>query len=153
MTTAEQLSSAVLVKGQMMAATQAVRNAALLAMADALERRTEEILSANALDVEAARASISDVMIDRLRLSEARIAAMADAVRKVASLPDPLGRILQEYKREDGLLIRKVSVPIGVLAMIYVIQFLTVGGFIIWQVIDIIRILCGCFDDKEGRII
>ncbi|MBR2325429.1 MAG: glutamate-5-semialdehyde dehydrogenase [Clostridia bacterium] len=119
MTTAEQLSSAVLVKGQMMAATQAVRNAALLAMADALERRTEEILSANALDVEAARASISDVMIDRLRLSEARIAAMADAVRKVASLPDPLGRILQEYKREDGLLIRKVSVPIGVLAMIY----------------------------------
>ena len=119
MTTAEQLSSAVLVKGQMMAATQAVRNAALLAMADALERRTEEILSANALDVEAARASISDVMIDRLRLSEARIAAMADAVRKVASLPDPLGRLLQEYKREDGLLIRKVSVPIGVLAMIY----------------------------------
>ena len=102
-----------------MAATQAVRNAALLAMADALERRTEEILSANALDVEAARASISDVMIDRLRLSEARIAAMADAVRKVASLPDPLGRLLQEYKREDGLLIRKVSVPIGVLAMIY----------------------------------
>ena len=119
MTTAEQLSSAVLVKGQMMAATQAVRNAALLAMADALERRTEEILSANALDVEAARASISDVMIDRLRLSEARIAAMADAVRKVASLPDPLGRLLQEYKREDGLLIRKVSIPIGVLAMIY----------------------------------
>lgn len=119
MTTAEQLSSAVLVKGQMMAATQAVRNAALLAMADALERRTEEILSANALDVEAARASISDVMIDRLRLFEARIAAMADAVRKVASLPDPLGRLLQEYKREDGLLIRKVSVPIGVLAMIY----------------------------------
>ena len=119
MTTAEQLSSAVLVKGQMMAATQAVRNAALLAMADALERRTEQILSANALDVEAARASISDVMIDRLRLFEARIAAMADAVRKVASLPDPLGRLLQEYKREDGLLIRKVSVPIGVLAMIY----------------------------------
>ncbi|MBQ8268312.1 MAG: glutamate-5-semialdehyde dehydrogenase [Clostridia bacterium] len=119
MTTAEQLSSAVLVKGQMMAATQAVRNAALLAMADALERRTEQILSANALDVEAARASISDVMIDRLSLSEARIAAMADAVRKVASLPDPLGRLLQEYKREDGLLIRKVSVPIGVLAMIY----------------------------------
>ena len=58
-------------------------------------------------------------MIDRLSLSEARIHAMADAVRKVASLPDPLGKILDEYKREDGLLIRKVSVPIGVLAMIY----------------------------------
>jgi glutamate-5-semialdehyde dehydrogenase len=119
MTTAEQLSRAVLAKGRMMAATEQIRNAALLAMARALENKTAEILSANALDVAAARGSISDVMIDRLSLSEARIASMADAVRKVAELPDPLGKLLQEYKREDGLLIRKVSVPIGVLAMIY----------------------------------
>ena len=119
MTTAEQIASAVSAKRQMMAATCEVRNAALLAMADALENKSAEILSANALDVEAARGHISDVMIDRLRLSEARIASMADAVRKVAELPDPLGRELDEYKREDGLLIRKISVPIGVLAMIY----------------------------------
>ncbi len=119
MTTHEQLQCAVLAKAHMMAATEEKRNAALLAMADALENRAEEILSANALDVEAARGSISDVMIDRLSLSPARIASMADAVRQVAALPEPLGRVLEEYKRADGLLIRKVSVPIGVLAMIY----------------------------------
>lgn len=119
MTTQEQLSLAVLAKARMMAATEAVRNAALLAMADALENRMEAILSANAMDVEAAKGSISEVMIDRLSLSPARIHAMADAVRQVAALPEPLGRILEENKRADGLLIRKVSVPIGVLAMIY----------------------------------
>ncbi len=119
MTTQEQLSLAVLAKARMMAATETVRNAALLAMADALENRMEAILSANAMDVEAAKGSISEVMIDRLSLSPARIHAMADAVRQVAALPEPLGRILEENKRADGLLIRKVSVPIGVLAMIY----------------------------------
>ena len=119
MTTQEQISLAVLAKARMMAATEAVRNAALLAMADALENRMEAILSANAMDVEAAKGSISEVMIDRLSLSPARIHAMADAVRQVAALPEPLGRILEENKRADGLLIRKVSVPIGVLAMIY----------------------------------
>ena len=119
MTTHEQLQCAVLAKTRMMAATEEKRNAALLAMADALEHHSEAILAANALDVEAARGSISDVMIDRLSLSAARIASMADAVRQVAALPEPLGRILEEHKRADGLLIRKVSVPIGVLAMIY----------------------------------
>ena len=119
MTTSEQIALAVSAKPYMMAASAEVRENALLSMADALEDAMAEILSANETDVSAARAHISEVMIDRLSLSEARIHAMADAVRKVASLPDPLGKILDEYKREDGLLIRKVSVPIGVLAMIY----------------------------------
>ena len=119
MTTAEQIALAVLAKPRMMAATEETRNQALLAMADALEASMEKILSENEEDVEAARAHISEVMIDRLRLTEARVHAMADAVRAVVALPDPLGRILDESVRVDGLLIRKISVPIGVLAMIY----------------------------------
>jgi glutamate-5-semialdehyde dehydrogenase len=119
MTTAEQIALAVSAKPRMMAASSEQRSRALLAMADALEASMAEILSANEKDVSAAREHISPVMIDRLSLTEARVTAMADAVRKVASLPDPVGRVLDETKREDGLLIRKVSVPIGVLAMIY----------------------------------
>ena len=102
-----------------MVATVEERNRALLSMADALETSMAEILSANEADIAAAREKISEVMIDRLRLTEARVHSMAEAVRKVAELPDPVGRILEETKREDGLFIRKVSVPIGVLAMIY----------------------------------
>ncbi len=119
MTTAEQIALAVSAKPRMMIASVQERNRALLSMADALEASMGEILAANEADVSAARGNISDVMIDRLRLTEARIRSMADAVRKVAELPDPVGRMLEETKREDGLLIRKVSVPIGVLAMIY----------------------------------
>ena len=119
MTTAEQILGAVRAKPQMMAATEQQRNAALLAMASALEGAIPEIFAANAEDIADAREHISEVMIDRLRLTEARILAMADAVRKVADLPEPLGRVLDEHRREDGLLIRKISVPIGVLAMIY----------------------------------
>lgn len=119
MTTAEQIALAVLAKPRMMVATVEERNRALLSMADALETSMAEILSANEADIAAAREKISEVMIDRLRLTEARVHSMAEAVRKVAELPDPVGRILEETKREDGLFIRKVSVPIGVLAMIY----------------------------------
>ncbi len=119
MTTAEQIALAVSAKPRMMITTVQERNRALLSMADALEASMAEILAANEADVGAARGKISDVMIDRLRLTEARVCAMAEAVRKVAQLPDPVGRMLEETKREDGLLIRKVSVPIGVLAMIY----------------------------------
>ena len=119
MTTAEQIALAVLAKPRMMVATVEERNRALLSMADALETSMAEILSANEADIAAAREKISEVMIDRLRLTEARVHSMAEAVRKVAQLPDPVGRILEETKREDGLFIRKVSVPIGVLAMIY----------------------------------
>ena len=95
------------------------KNAALLAMADALVADTAPILAANAEDMEAAKATISAVMLDRLALTEARIAAMADGIRQVAQLPDPVGHRLGETVRADGLTIRKVSVPIGVVGIIY----------------------------------
>ena len=95
------------------------KNAALKAMADALEESQEEILAANALDLEAAKGHISDVMLDRLRLTKERISGMAQGIRDVVKLPDPVGRILEESTRDDGLLIRKVSVPMGIVAIIY----------------------------------
>lgn len=97
----------------------AQKNEALLRMADALEQNQEEILSANRQDVEAARGTVSDVMLDRLALSAERIAGMAKGLREVAALPDPVGEVLSEIRRENGLLIRKVAVPMGVVAIIY----------------------------------
>ena len=95
------------------------KNAALLAMADALERNAAAILAANAQDMEAARGHISEVMLDRLALTEGRIAGMAEGVRQVAALPDPVGQVLREVKRPNGLVIRRVAVPMGVIAIIY----------------------------------
>ncbi len=95
------------------------KNNALLAMADALIARQIEILTANAADLEQAKDTISPVMLDRLRLTEDRIAGMAKGIREVAELPDPVGRQLDEYVRADGLKIKKVSSPIGVVAIIY----------------------------------
>lgn len=95
------------------------KNIALEAMADALLNSEEEILFANQQDIEAARSTVSSVMIDRLMLNSERIASMAKGIRDVALLPDPVGRILEENTREDGLKITKVSVPIGVIAIIY----------------------------------
>ena len=92
---------------------------ALVAMADALVAATDTILAANAEDVEAARGSISGVMIDRLMLTEARIAAMAEGIREISRLPGVLGQELERTVRPNGLVIRKVSVPIGVIAIIY----------------------------------
>ena len=97
----------------------AQKNEALLRMADALEQNQEEILSANRQDVEAARGTVSDVMLDRLALSAERIAGMAKGLREVAALPDPVGEVLSKIRRENGLLIRKVAVPMGVVAIIY----------------------------------
>ena len=97
----------------------AQKNEALLRMADALEQNQEEILSANRQDVEAARGTVSDVMLDRLALSAERIAGMAKGLREVAALLDPVGEVLSEIRRENGLLIRKVAVPMGVVAIIY----------------------------------
>ena len=94
-------------------------NAALLAMADAIVADTEIILEANAQDVEAASGSISPVMIDRLRLTSERIYAMAEGIRQVTALPSPLGKVLREVVRPNGLVIEKVSVPMGVIAIIY----------------------------------
>ena len=95
------------------------KNAALLAMAQALLDNADAILAANALDMEAAKGSVSDVMLDRLQLSQARITGMAEGIRQVADLPDPVGNVLEEYTRSDGLVIQKTSVPIGVIAIIY----------------------------------
>ena len=99
--------------------TNEQRNRALLAMADALDASIAPILEANAADLADARGTCSDVMLDRLALSEARIHAMADGVRAVAALPDPLGRVLTRVERPNGLQIEKHAVPIGVVAIIY----------------------------------
>lgn len=95
------------------------KNRGLLAMADSLEAHAGEILKANAEDLTQAQGKISDVMQDRLRLTEDRIRAMAQGIRQVAALPDPVGLILDSHTRPDGLKIDKVSVPMGVIAIIY----------------------------------
>ena len=99
--------------------TSAQKNAALNAMADALLEYEADILAANAQDLEAAKGSVSDVMLDRLLLTSARIAGMAQGIREVAALPDPTGMVLEEHTRADGLLIQKKAVPMGVIAIIY----------------------------------
>ena len=97
-----------------------VKNAALEAVARALEGSVDEILDANAADVAAARdAGISAALIDRLTLDRRRIEAMAAGVREVAALADPVGELLEELRRPDGLTIRKVRVPLGVVAVVY----------------------------------
>ena len=95
------------------------KNRGLLAMANSLEAHAGEILKANAEDLTEAQGKISDVMLDRLRLTEGRIQAMAQGIRQVAALPDPVGLILDSHTRPDGLKIDKVSVPMGVIAIIY----------------------------------
>ena len=94
-------------------------NSALMNIADQLILGTSAILEANRKDCENAKGNISEVMIDRLRLSEERILAMASGIREIATLPCPLGRVLSETVRPNGLNIKKISVPIGVIAIIY----------------------------------
>ena len=113
------LEAAKAAKAEINGLTTQQKNAALNAMADALLSQEAEILAANALDLEAARGNVPDVMLDRLLLTSARIAGMAQGIREVAALPDPVGAVLEEYKRADGLLIRKTAVPMGVIAIIY----------------------------------
>ena len=119
MTTQELLQKARAAKWDMAAADTATKNRALLAMADALEARCDDILAANALDLEAARGTISEVMLDRLALSPDRIAGMAAGLREVAELPDPVGAVLSRVERPNGLAIEKTAVPMGVIAIIY----------------------------------
>lgn len=95
------------------------KNAALTAMADSLVAYTDDILAANRADVAAAEGSISSVMIDRLTLTASRIEGMAQGIREVAALPDPVGRELSSSVHSKGMTIRKVAVPIGVVAIIY----------------------------------
>ncbi|MEP6597955.1 MAG: glutamate-5-semialdehyde dehydrogenase [Actinomycetota bacterium] len=102
------------------ALTTAAKNAALRAMADALDDEVGRVLEANDRDVEAGRASgMSQGLLDRLALSETRVAAMAVGLRDVAALPDPVGQIIRGYTQPNGLQIRQVRVPFGVVAMIY----------------------------------
>ena len=95
------------------------KNKALLCCADELVAKTSDILLANERDVDAARGTISDVMIDRLLLTEERILGMAQGMREVAALPDPVGEILDTVNRPSGIRVEKVSVPLGVVAIIY----------------------------------
>lgn len=113
------LSAAQAAKMEIAQLTTAQKNAALLAMADALIENCDGILAANAQDMELAKGTVSDVMLDRLQLTKARIDGMAEGIRQVAELPDPVGSVLEEYIRSDGLIIQKTSVPIGVIAIIY----------------------------------
>ena len=115
----QMLAAAQAAKMEIAQLTTSEKNEALLAMAQALLDNTDAILAANALDMDAAKGTVSDVMLDRLQLTKARIEGMADGIRQVANLPDPVGSILEEYTRSDGLVIQKTSVPIGVIAIIY----------------------------------
>ena len=115
----EMLQNARSVKSDIARLSEEQKNNALHAMADALVAATDAILAANALDLEAAKETISSVMLDRLRLSTERIDGMAKGIREVAQLPDPVGLLLDEHTRADGLKIQKVSVPMGVIAIIY----------------------------------
>ena len=115
----ELLEQAKAAKSRVAALGTEEKNRGLLAMADSLEAHAGEILKANAEDLTQAQGKISDVMQDRLRLTEDRIRAMAQGIRQVAALPDPVGLILDSHTRPDGLKIDKVSVPMGVIAIIY----------------------------------
>lgn len=101
-------------------ATTEEKNDALIKIAAAIEENAPTILTANADDLTNGRASgLSDALLDRLALNEARIAGIADSLRQVAQLPDPVGRVLEETTRPNGLRLRKIAVPIGVIAVIY----------------------------------
>ncbi|MDE6557775.1 MAG: glutamate-5-semialdehyde dehydrogenase [Clostridia bacterium] len=119
MTTEQILIAAKSAKSYMAGLTAERKNAALNSMADALVESADEILRANAEDMKAAEGRISQVMLDRLALTPERIKAMAEGVRQVAALPDPAGAIISEQTRPDGLKISKISVPLGVVAIIY----------------------------------
>ncbi|MFM8469296.1 MAG: glutamate-5-semialdehyde dehydrogenase [Limisphaerales bacterium] len=98
----------------------AEKNRALLAMADALEARAPQLKEANAKDMATgAQMGLSTAMLDRLKLDEKRIAAMAKGLREVAALPDPVGRVLDERTRPNGLRLQKIATPIGVVVIIY----------------------------------
>ena len=119
MTTTEILNRANNAKTKLAQLDTETKNKTLLVMADSLIENTNDILLANKKDVENAKDVLSDVMIDRLLLNEKRIQAMADGIKEVTKLQDPIGKVLQEKVLSSGLQLKKVSVPIGVIAMIY----------------------------------
>ena len=119
MTTRELLRRAKGAKAAMALADTEMKNRALLAMADALIDHTQPILTANGLDLIEAKGTVSNVMLDRLALSEERIFGMAQGMREVTALPDPVGAVLRREERPNGLVIEKTAVPMGVVAIIY----------------------------------
>ena len=119
MTTQELLKTVKAAAPALAEATTAQKNQALLAMAAALEANCDEILEANRRDVAAAQGHIAPVMIDRLALSRQRVLDMAEGVRQVAALPDPVGRVRRQVVRPNGLTIDQVGVAMGVVAIIY----------------------------------
>ena len=119
MTTLEIIRKTKAVWGSVRDGDAAAKNHILTAMADSLTAHTTEILQCNALDMDAAKERISEVMLDRLRLDEGRIAAMADGIRATVKLPDHTGRILSEFHHANGMTIYKKQVPLGLVAIIY----------------------------------
>ena len=119
MTTLDILRAAKAAAPVLAAADTATKNKALEAMAAALEADTDEILAANALDMAAAKDKITPVMLDRLCLTPQRITAMAEGIRQVAQLPDPVGRVRGNTVRPNGMEIQRIGVPMGVVAIIY----------------------------------
>lgn len=119
MTTQELLKQAKSATGQMSLLTTKQKDDALFAMANALLEQSDRILAANQEDLTAARGTVSEVMLDRLALDKSRISAMADGIRQVAKLPDPVGKVLRRVERPNGLVIEKRAVPMGVIAIIY----------------------------------
>lgn len=118
-TTQEQLSLARSAKKSINTASTALKNKALEAMASQLMNATEAILAANQIDMEGARGKISEVMLDRLFLDQERIAGMAQGIRALIDLPDPIGEVLDTEVLENGLEIQKVRVAMGVIGIIY----------------------------------
>ena len=119
MTTLEIIRNTKAVWGSVRDGDAAAKNHILTAMADSLTAHTTEILQCNALDMDAAKERIPEVMLDRLRLDEGRIAAMADGIRATVKLPDHTGRILSEFHHANGMTIYKKQVPLGLVAIIY----------------------------------
>ena len=119
MTTIDLLKKTKASWGSIRSANAEEKNRLLLAMAESLEANQADILRENQKDMDAARGSISDVMLDRLALTQARIHAMAEGIREAAALPDHVGRALAQFTRPNGMTITKRQVPLGLVAIIY----------------------------------
>ena len=119
MTTLDILKKTRAARSSLAALDETAKNRILLAMAEALMAAEGDILAENDADMTAARGHINDVMLDRLRLDHDRLAGMAEGVRSIAALPDHTGRILSEVRRPNGLVVRKVQVPLGLVSIIY----------------------------------
>ena len=119
MTTLDILKKTRAARSSLAALDEMAKNRILLAMAEALMAAEDDILAENDADMTAARGHINDVMLDRLRLDHDRLAGMAEGVRAIAALPDHTGRVLSEVHRPNGLVVRKVQVPLGLVSIIY----------------------------------